>query len=81
MEILRMEFFIFILISLSKCTLDTRSFLSSAYKVQACCYNMVCSPASCQTLVNCQFVEVVSCINTVLIHLQLMANSIYSSFS
>ena len=42
---------------------------------------MVCSSASGETLVDCQLVEVVSSVNAMLIHLQLVAYSIYSSLS
>ena len=62
-----------------KFILDTWSFLCSAYKVQTCCHNMICSPASGKTLVDCQLVEVVSGVNTMLIHLQLVTYSIDSS--
>ena len=64
---------------LFKFILDTWSFLCSAYKVQTSCHNMVCSPASGKMLVDCQLVEVISSVNAVLIHLQLVTYGVYSS--
>lgn len=39
---------------------------------------MICSSASGKAFVNCQLIEVVRCVNTMLIHLQLVANHVYS---
>ena len=63
------------------CRKDTWSPLSAADKVQTGSYYVISFPAPGQSLVHSELVKIVCCVNAMLVHLELVTNMIYPSFT